>query len=211
MPVYLPLFPLNIVVYPGEKLNLHIYEPRYKQLVLDCVMNEKNFGIPAYIHHSVGNYGTEVEILSIEKKYENGEMDIRSRGIRVFKVLKFDRTAPGRLYAGGEVEPVIYVNDEDIVTKSKIRNCMQQLYNTLGLKSLNIDLKENFTSFDIAHQLGLNLDQEYALLQMERESDRQEAILQHLENILPIVIETERLKERVKQNGHFKSLTPPNF
>lgn len=211
MPAYLPLFPLNIVVYPGEKLNLNIYEPRYKQLVLDCVLNEKTFGIPTYIQGGVGQYGTEVEILSIEKKYENGEMDIRSKGLRVFKVLKFDKTAPGRLYAGGEIKTVTYVNDEDIVLKEKIREYMQQLYDILGLKSLAIDLKSDFTSFEIAHQLGLNLEQEYALLQMTHESERQEAIRQHLENILPIVLETERLKERVKLNGHFKSLIPPNF
>ena len=211
MPEYLPLFPLNIVVYPGEKLNLHIFEPRYKQLVLDCIMSGKNFGIPTYIQNGVGQYGTEVEILGIEKKYDNGEMDIRSKGIRVFKVLKFDKTAPGRLYAGGEIEEVAYENDEDIVTKTKIRECMQQLYDTLGLKSLAIDLKDDITSFEIAHQLGLNLEQEYALLQMQHESDRQDAILLHLQNILPIVIETERLKERIKLNGHFKSLTPPEF
>ena len=46
---YLPLFPLRIVVFPGEKLNLHVFEPRYKQLVLECVAEEKTFGIPTYI------------------------------------------------------------------------------------------------------------------------------------------------------------------
>jgi len=211
MAQYLPLFPLNIVVYPGEKLNLHIFEPRYKQLVLDCVLNEKTFGIPTYIKNAVGHYGTEVEILSIEKKYDNGEMDIRSKGLRTFKILKFEKTAPGRLYAGGEIELVNYVEDEDIVTKTMIKELMQQLYQALGLKSLATNLTDNFSSFTIAHQLGLNLEQEYALLQMKRESDRQEAILGHLQNILPIVLETERLKERVKLNGHFKSLTPPDF
>ncbi|MBC5773271.1 LON peptidase substrate-binding domain-containing protein [Pontibacter sp. KCTC 32443] len=211
MSVYLPLFPLNIVVYPGEKLNLHIFEPRYKQLVLDCVMSDKTFGIPTYIQNAVGHYGTEVEILSIEKKYDNGEMDIRSKGLRTFKILKFDKTVPGRLYAGGEIEPVVYDTTEDIVTKTKIKELMKQLYEALSLKSLAMDLDDSFSSFTIAHQLGLNLQQEYALLQMKRESDRQEAILQHLQNILPIVLETERLKERVKLNGHFKSLTPPNF
>ena len=211
MSVYLPLFPLNIVVYPGEKLNLHIFEPRYKQLVLDCIVNEKTFGIPTYIRKGVGQYGTEVEILSIDKKYDNGEMDIRSRGIRTFKILKFDKNAPDRLYAGGDVEPVTYQQDEDIVTKTKIKELLQQLYEALGLKALATSLNDSFSSFTIAHQLGLNLEQEYALLQIERESDRQELIRQRLENILPIVLETERLKERVKLNGHFKSLLPPEF
>ncbi|MBB6610107.1 LON peptidase substrate-binding domain-containing protein [Pontibacter sp. Tf4] len=211
MSEYLPLFPLNIVVYPGEKLNLHIFEPRYKQLVLDCVQQGKTFGIPPFIKNAVGNYGTEVTILSIEKKYDNDEMDIRSKGIRTFKIVSFDKTAPGRLYAGGEVETIVYENDEDIITKTRIKELMQQLYDVLGLMSLANNLTDDFTSFTIAHQLGLSLEQEYTLLQIQRESDRQEIILQHLENILPIVQETERLKERIKQNGHFKSLKPPEF
>ncbi|SFF95916.1 LON peptidase substrate-binding domain-containing protein [Pontibacter chinhatensis] len=208
---YLPMFPLNIVVFPNEKLNLHIFEPRYKQLVLDCVENEKTFGIPTYIQGGVGVYGTEVEILNIEKKYDNGEMDIRTRGLHIFKIRNFDKMAPGRLYAGGEVEMLQNGTEEDIVTKVKIRELLEQLYETLGLGNLYLELPEDFTSYDIGHQLGLNLEQEYALLQLDSEADRQELILLHLQHIMPLLLETEKLKERVRLNGHFKNLTPPNF
>ena len=208
---YLPMFPLNIVVFPNEKLNLHIFEPRYKQLVLDCVENEKTFGIPTYIQGGVGVYGTEVEILSIEKKYDNGEMDIRTKGLHIFKIRNFDKMAPGRLYAGGEVEMLQNGTEEDIVTKVKIRELLEQLYETLGLGNLYLELPEDFTSYDIGHQLGLNLEQEYALLQLASEADRQELILLHLQHIMPLLLETEKLKERVRLNGHFKNLTPPNF
>lgn len=208
---YLPMFPLNIVVFPNEKLNLHIFEPRYKQLVLDCVENEKTFGIPTYIQGGVGVYGTEVEILIIEKKYDNGEMDIRTRGLHIFKILNFDKMAPGRLYAGGEVEMLQNSTDEEIVTKLKIRGLLEQLYETLGLGNLYLELPEDFTSYDIGHQLGFNLEQEYALLQLASEADRQELILLHLQHIMPLLLETEKLKERVRLNGHFKNLTPPNF
>ncbi|PTX14959.1 hypothetical protein C8N40_10957 [Pontibacter mucosus] len=208
---YLPMFPLNIVVFPNEKLNLHIFEPRYKQLVLDCVENEKTFGIPTYIQGGVGVYGTEVEILNIEKKYDNGEMDIRTRGLHIFKILNFDKMAPGRLYAGGEVEMLQNSTDEEIVTKLKIRELLEQLYETLGLGNLYLELPEDFTSYDIGHQLGFNLEQEYALLQLASEADRQELILLHLQHIMPLLLETEKLKERVRLNGHFKNLTPPNF
>ncbi|MDX5418169.1 MAG: LON peptidase substrate-binding domain-containing protein [Hymenobacteraceae bacterium] len=211
MSKYLPLFPLSIVVFPGEKLNLHIFEPRYKQLVLDCVEAGKTFGIPTYIQDGVGLFGTEIEILNLEKRYENGEMDIRTRGIGIFKILQFDKMAPGRLYAGGEVEQVEDQDDEDIITKMKIRESVKQLYDALGLINLYMELPEDFKSYDIAHQLGFSTEQEYALLQLQSEGERQEVILQHLQHILPIVLETERLKERVKLNGHFKNLTPPNF
>ncbi|PRY11932.1 hypothetical protein CLV24_10957 [Pontibacter ummariensis] len=211
MSKYLPLFPLDIVVFPGEKLNLHVFEPRYKQLVIECVAEEKTFGIPTYIQNGVGIYGTEIEILSIEKKHANGEMDIRTKGLRTFKILQFDKMAPGRLYAGGEVEELENKEDEDIVTKLKIRENLKQLYEALDLGGLYMELPDNFKSYDIAHHLGLSTEQEYALLQLQSEGDRQEAILLHLQQILPIVLETERLKDRVRLNGHFKNLTPPNF
>ncbi|MCC9167628.1 LON peptidase substrate-binding domain-containing protein [Pontibacter harenae] len=211
MAKYLPLFPLEIVVFPGEKLNLHIFEPRYKQLVLDCITNNTSFGIPTFIDNKVGEYGTEVKILQIEKKYDNGEMDIRTKGVSIFKVKQFDKQAPGRLYAGGEVKKITDEGTEDIVTKLKIKECMQKLHEVLGLRTLFLDLPEDFKSYDIAHHLGLSVEQEYLLLQLPNESDRQELLLQHLITIIPIVEEAERLKVRVKQNGHFKNLTPPNF
>jgi Lon protease-like protein len=211
MQKYLPLFPLNVVVFPGEKLNLHIFEPRYKQLVKDCVESESTFGIPTYIDNGVGMYGTEIKILNLEKKYDSGEMDIRTQGMGIFKILEFDRMMPGKLYAGGKVEDVVDVDDEDIVTKMQIQEKLQELYTALGISKIFLDLPENFKSYDIAHHLGLNTEQEYTLLQCHSEGTRQEMILQHLNQVLPIVEETERLKERVKLNGHFKNLAPPNF
>ena len=208
---YLPLFPLSIVVFPGEKLNLHIFEARYKQLVLECAAQEKTFGIPTFIQNGVGAYGTEVKLLHIEKKYDNGEMDIRTKGLRVFKILQFDKMAPGRLYAGGEVEDFQSEEDGDTVTKIKITEQLRVLYESLGISKLFLELPEDYKSYDIAHHLGMTLEQEYALLQLQHETERQEAILQHLQQVMPVVQETERLKERVRLNGHFKHLLPPNF
>ena len=208
---YLPLFPLNIVVFPGEKLNLHIFEPRYKQLVLDCMTNEKNFGIPTFIDNKVGEFGTEVKILQHEKSHANGEMDIRTQGVSVFKLKQFDKQAPGRLYAGGEVKEIKTESGEDIVIKTKIKEGFQKLHEVLGLRTLFMALPDDFKSYDIAHHIGMSVEQEYQLLQVQNESDRQELILEHLKTVVPIIEETERLKERVKLNGHFKNLTPPSF
>ncbi|MGZ7270792.1 hypothetical protein ACXWPZ_09350, partial [Streptococcus pyogenes] len=81
----------------------------------------------------------------------------------------------------------------------------------LGLATLYLNLPDSFKIYDIAHQLGLSVEQEYMLLQRRRESERQSIVLAHLIAILPVVEETERLKDRVKLNGHFKNLIPPNF
>jgi ATP-dependent Lon protease len=207
----LPLFPLNIVIFPGEKLNLHIFEPRYKDLILECSQNNSTFGIPPFLKNGISTVGTEVEILSIEKEYGGGEMDIRTRGTSIFRIDAFYKKMPGKEYAGGKITDLENIDDEDIIIKNRINELLQELYEALGLSSLYAKLKEDYKVFDIAHQVGLTTDQEYEILTSESESTRQEIVLEHLLKVVPVVIETEKLKERIKLNGHFKNLTPPNF
>ncbi|HEY0108163.1 MAG TPA: LON peptidase substrate-binding domain-containing protein, partial [Fibrella sp.] len=74
----IPLFPLSLVVYPGEDLNLHIFEPRYRQLVSECIEEEKTFGIPAFIENKLPGYGTEVHVTTLHKRYDDGRMDVKT-------------------------------------------------------------------------------------------------------------------------------------
>lgn len=100
----LPYFPLGIVVIPGETARLHIFEPRYKQLVNESFDSEFNFGIPFVNRSKFCDFGTEVKINKIINVYENGELDIEVQGIRIFKVLNYRNPLPEKLYSGGEVE-----------------------------------------------------------------------------------------------------------
>jgi hypothetical protein len=211
MPRTLALFPLNLVVFPGEKLNLHIFEPRYRQLVRDAIEAGITFGIPPFLGESVSELGTEVRLLSVDKTYPSGELDIRTQGVSVFRIRDFYRQAPGKLYAAARVEDIIDDTTEDLIIKPRITEYVRQLYDALGLRKLFLDLAPDYKIYEIAHHLGFTLEQEYQLLAATSESERQEIVLEHLETILPVVVETERLKERVKLNGHFKNLTPPNF
>jgi ATP-dependent Lon protease len=207
----LALFPLNLVVFPGEKLNLHIFEPRYRQLVQDCLEQNITFGIPPYLKEGISTLGTEMKLVGVEKTYESGEMDIRTRALGLFRVQEFYRQAPGKLYAGADIEDIIDDLTGDVVLQTRIREQIQQLYTILGLRHLFLELPADFRVYDIAHHLGMNTEQEFELLSAESEVDRQTMVLEHLEQVLPILLETERLKERSRLNGHFKNLTPPNF
>src|SRR5690349_7115740 len=91
---FIPIFPLSIVVYPGEKLPLHIFEPRYKQLIRECFELKKPFGIPTVINNNVQEMGTLVILKDIVKEYDNGEMDIRTEGQQVFRILEIIRSIP---------------------------------------------------------------------------------------------------------------------
>lgn len=207
----LPLFPLNLVAFPGEKLNLHIFEPRYRELVRDCLTEGLTFGIVPYLDNAVQELGTEMRLLHVERVHPGGEMDIRTEGVGVFRVQKFMRQAPGKLYAAGQVSAVVQDEGTDPVLSNVIAAQVRRLYEALGLHKLLLELKPDFRIFDVAHHIGLSTEQEYQLLGTTAEHERQELVREHLERLLPAVLEAERLKERVKQNGHFKNLQPPNF
>ncbi len=204
---FLPLFPLKLVVYPKEVLKLHIFEPRYKQLINECFAQQKSFGIPTYINNQIGEYGTEVNILSVDNVYANGEMDVRTQGARIFRIHEFFQKAKGKLYANGQVEYLENIDNHDTDLQMQIVAKLQELYQVLGTKK---DFG-SFRSFDIAHHIGFTEQQEYDLLQVQKEQQRQQIIIQHLNHIVPIIIETERLKAKIKMNGHFKNLNPLNF
>jgi len=207
----LPLFPLNLVAFPGEKLNLHIFEPRYRQLVRDCLTDNLTFGIPPYLDDAVQELGTEMRLLSVEKTHADGALDIRTEAVGVFRVRRFLRQVPGKLYAGGQVEAVEQDEVADPVLQRVIAGQVRQLYEALGLRKLLLEFNPDFKIFDVAHHIGLSTEQEYQLLATTAEQERQEMVREHLERLLPAVLETERLKERVRQNGHFKNLEPPQF
>jgi ATP-dependent Lon protease len=169
------------------------------------------FGIPPYINGSVSTIGTEMRLVGVEKAYSTGESDIRTKAVGLFRVREFFHELPGKLYAGATVEPLPDEAAADVALYHRTRQLIEQLYAILGLQRLLLELPENFRAYDVAHHLGMSTEQEYQLLEMETEVERQQLVLQHLETVLPVLQETERLKERVRLNGHFKNLTPPAF
>ena len=96
---FIPIFPLNTVVYPGESLNLHIFEPRYKQLITECHASKKPFGIPAVMENKMQEYGTLAEITELSKLHDNGEMDIKTKGIKIFRILELVKEVPDKFYS----------------------------------------------------------------------------------------------------------------
>lgn len=206
---FIPLFPLQIVVFPGEGLNLHIFEPRYKQLISDCEEEDITFGIPSFIDNKLMSIGTEVELLKVEKRYDNGELDIKSRGLRIFNIHKYYSIAPNKLYAGADIEPLVYEEEEDLFQNEKILSLARELFEHLEIKKTLPDAATDFKTWDIGHHIGLKIEQEFEFLQLLKAEERQAYILAHLKQILPVVRDLEKLKVKAQMNGHFKHLKPP--
>ncbi|MDX2303421.1 MAG: LON peptidase substrate-binding domain-containing protein [Microscillaceae bacterium] len=207
----IPLFPLNLVVFPNEELNLHIFEPRYRQLVKDCQDQALTFGIPTFIDDKVADYGTEVHITQIERIYDDGRLDIKTRGLQVFKMITFENPLDDRLYAGGLVKMIKTDLIFDQNTQNELIRKVSELYDIL---QINVNISEqifNIVSFEIAHKVGLSIEQEYEILQLETENERQEYLIDHLNKAIPVINEMERTKQIIRMNGHFKYFDPLNF
>jgi Lon protease-like protein len=211
MKKYLSLFPLNLVVYPNEKLNLHIFEPRYRQLINECLAEGTNFGIPAFISNKIESYGTEMQLVTLNKRYDDGRMDIETEGVGIFKLISFDNPVADKLYAGGEVETVDLIDNNSREVIEDLIAHVKKLYQMLQL-SLDLDLTiYSHLSYELAHKVGLSLEQEYELLTMPAESERQLYLLNHLRRAIPVIYDMERTKDRIRMNGHFKHFDPLSF
>ncbi|MEO6812659.1 MAG: LON peptidase substrate-binding domain-containing protein [Ginsengibacter sp.] len=204
---FIPIFPLSIVVFPHEELNLHIFEPKYKQLVNDCFKHKKNFGIPVVINGKINELGTLLDITEISKVYETGEMDIKTKGKKIFRILEPIDDIPEKLYHGAIVNyPQNHEHGRRFMMKKLIES-LRLLHHLLKVDKPLIKNDEELWSYDIAHELGLSLEQEYELLSLMDELYRQEYLKRHLAKVIPVVQEMESLKEKIKLNGHFKNIS----
>lgn len=208
---FVPIFPLGIVVYPGEHLNLHIFEPRYKQLINECFAESKPFGIPTVLNNAVSETGTLVQITEIVEVYEDGKMDVRTNGLQVLRILELVKSIPDKLYSGAIVNYPKNRDTAPAALRQKVLAAVRELHHFLNVTKDFKKADDALTSYDVAHHAGLSLEEEYELLGLLHEAQRLEYLKRHLAKVMPIVSGMETLKEKIQLNGHFKELKGFNF
>jgi Lon protease-like protein len=203
---FIPIFPLAIAVFPGEKLNLHIFEPRYIQLILSCAKTKKPFGIPIVVNGKISDIGTLVEIVEISANYESGEMDIKTKGLTVFHVLEIIQEIPEKLYSGAIVSyPRNEVRPRPEMIK-KIIVDVALLHKLLAVKKEITAEGRELLSYDFAHHIGMSIEEEFEFLQLLQEDQRLEFMRRHLKKVIPVLKDMEILKQKIQLNGHFRNL-----
>jgi hypothetical protein len=144
--------------------------------------------------------------------HENGEMDITTEGVSVFRILEVIKSIPDKLYSGAIVNyPQNHEDEGKRELMQKVVNAIRELHRLLRISKDFKKPDEKLKAYDIAHHAGLSLQEEYELLSLFREEQRQEYLKRHLSKVLPVIAEMEVLKERVKQNGHFRNLASFGF
>src|SRR5258708_17019744 len=130
----IPIFPLVIAVYFGENLNLHIFEPRYKQLITESYKQKKPFGIPTIIENRMEDYGSLVNVAEIVKKHKNGEMDIKTTGEKIFRILEVIKKVPDKLYSGAIVNYPETFEEGNPVLMQKVMKGIRELHKVMKVK-----------------------------------------------------------------------------
>jgi Lon protease-like protein len=179
----LPIFPLELVLLPGVPLPLHIFEPRYKEMIAECLEQKKPFGVVRASSDGVADIGCTAEIMSVTKKYDDGRMDILARGVERFEVIHVNED---RAFLQAEIT---VVEDEPGKPAAQIVTQAVRLHAEIaklaGAEPSGPDEQAGNLSFLLAGSLPLDLDFKQSLLSTLSETKRLEAVIGYLEAILP--------------------------
>jgi Lon protease-like protein len=197
----LPLFPLDVVLLPGAPLPLHIFEPRYKEMVGECLKEKKLFGVLRAQEQGVADIGCTAEILTVTKDYEDGRLDIVTQGVSRFEVLQLNQD---RSFLQAEV---LYLEDQPGRASNEQLARLLELHNEIlrlaGAAQEPASATEDpQLSFRLAGALPLDLDFKQSLLGMKSEIERVEALTSYFDNILPRLRRTLRIQQKAGGNGH---------
>ena len=179
----LPIFPLDLVLLPGVPLPLHIFEPRYREMIAECLEQKKPFGVVRESSEGVAGIGCTAEIMSVTKKYDDGRMDILTRGVERFEVIHVNED---RSFLQAEIT---VVEDEPGKPAAQIVTQAVRLHAEIaklaGSEPSGPDEQAGNLSFLLAGSLPLDLDFKQSLLSTLSETKRLEAVIGYLEAILP--------------------------
>ncbi|MFQ5570433.1 MAG: LON peptidase substrate-binding domain-containing protein [Rhodothermales bacterium] len=199
----LPLFPLGLVLYPKERLPLHIFEPRYKEMTQMCMETESPFGIVFFDEGKMAQVGCTARITAILEQHEDGRMDLVVDGERRFQVLDvFD----DRAYYTADVE--LITEPEEEPRREVQQRVITQHMRLLELAGRRVRPNLYETSFPLSYLIapnaGLSLQQKQELLELRSENQRIDYLILHLEALIVKVEKMETLRRKVQSNGHFK-------
>ena len=177
----IPLFPLNMVVFPFEQVPLHIFEPRYKKMIDDSLKNNTPFGIVSKSNGSVDSVGCSLKVTKIIKHYESGEYDLIATGDRCFQVI--ERSKINDLWVGN----IEYMKTPEIEDKNILKS-VQNKYLELLIKLKNEKNFELLMDKDISFQflkgISLPMDIKRNILMLDNETKRLNYINDLFEKIL---------------------------
>jgi len=197
----IPLFPLQVVVFPRTRLPLHIFEERYKEMVGNAIRDRSEFGIVLAKEQGIVNAGCTVLVDQVLEMYPDGRMDIVTRGQRRFEIVSLDEEKD---YLQAQVD--FFDDDDSAAAAQEVRAEALAHYGVLCKMGVSpafgeADLNDPQLSFQLAQGLP-DLDFLSLLLRNRSEACRLKDLNQYLAQYIPKRRTIERVKELAPTNGH---------
>lgn len=202
----LPLFPLHLVLFPGEPLPLHIFEPRYREMLADCLDGDQRFGITAATPPTAGALGSVARIRAAQP-LDDGRSNIVVMGERRFAIRAI--LPEERAYLVGAVEEF----DDQPGTaplpqeRAQLQELAQEYRHALGVLTDNPDdeadwaeQSEPFT-FQVAALAGLEVEAKLDLLATRSTRDRTRSLIDLLPSIIRLIRARAEVHVRARSNG----------
>jgi len=200
-PTRIPLFPLDVVLFPGLPLPLHIFEPRYKLMIRRCLTMKLQFGVILTQKEGIATIGCTAVIVNLLRQHADGEMDILTRGEAPFQVKEVFDDKP-------YFEAAIECLDESPLpypaASKELLDAYEQCYWLLfnhAPEGLAPKSKVS-PAYAMAGSLPLDVDEKQVLLEMRNETDRQAHLFERLKDWLPQLVYLNERRERARGNGH---------
>jgi len=197
----LPLFPLGVVLLPGEPVPLHIFEPRYKEMVRVCIEDDRPFGIVYASEQQVAEVGCTARIERVAARYDDGRLDIVAVGQQRFRVDVIHRDLA---YLSADIAPVedAEADDDSSARRSAIARHMK-LLELAGEDPKPQRYNQPLpVSYIIGRNAGLDLADKQRLLEMDCEADRIRFLSDHLGSLLERLERAREFRDRARGDGH---------
>jgi len=198
--VLIPLFPLDVVLFPGTPLPLHIFEPRYKEMIAECLAQNRTFGVVRAVEQGLADVGCTAEIVTVVKEYPDGRLDLVTEGRKRFELVRINQE---RSFLQAEI---LLIGDEPgAPSQEETARAVQLHSDVLAIAGAKQDLSAadpSLLSFYLAGSLPLDLDFKQKLLALRSEPERLTLLTSYFETILPNLQRAATARQRAGGNGH---------
>jgi Lon protease-like protein len=201
----IPLFPLDVVLFPGLPLPLHIFEPRYRQMIAECLVADVPFGVVRAQRDGLAVVGCTAQVLRILQSYPDGRSDILTQGIDRFEIEQLiDRDEDNRGFLQAEVD--LIPDTGEPAARSAREECVALHFEALhllgaGQPSMHLNLDAP-VAYLLAASMPADLNFQQALLAMRSDAERTETLLTYYRAALPKLRSGAKASKRGSANGH---------
>jgi Lon protease-like protein len=193
------LFPLGLVLLPTEQVPLHIFEPRYRELIAECLDNEQPFGLVYADDDGLRRIGTLATVIEVTDRFDDGRLNIVVEGGARFRL---DELTEGRSFHTGTIEPISDLDDPP--SPDDVRRGVGLFSKLVELTGADVDVPDETLeqpSFALASRFELAAELKLELLEETSERVRLLRLCEILETVAAAVERQRDISERASKNG----------